>query len=393
MILDDLLREMSGKGASDLHIKVGSPPGFRIDGKMFPQEQYDKLNGEETESLVRQILTEPQWQEYSATGDLDIGHGIQGVARFRVNVMRQRGSCGLVIRKIPVDIPTLTDLKLPSICRELSEKPRGLVLVTGPTGSGKSTTLAAMINHVNETEEGHILTMEDPIEFMHNDKKCYINQREIGADTINFQSALKRALRQDPDVILIGELRDLETISLAVSAAETGHLVFGTLHTTSAIQTVDRLIDVFPPDQQEQIRMQLSITLQGVISQALLPKIGGGRVAAHEIMIATGAVRAMIREAKSAQLQNILVTGSKFGMITLEESLARLAQKGVIEPDVAVSKANNPELVRRTLGIPEGESAGPTLERVPAETAQAGQSKLPAYGGLQMAPSERTLRK
>ncbi len=391
MNLDQLLREMSDRGASDLHVKVGSPPGFRIDGTIVPQTQYGNLNGEQTEALAREIVSEDQWQEFCATGDLDLGHGVPGVARFRVNVFRQRGTCGLVIRKIPVEIPTIMDLKLPEVCRELAEKPRGLVLVTGPTGSGKSTTLAALINHINETEEGHILTMEDPIEFMHNDKKCFVNQREIGSDTINFQSALKRALRQDPDVILIGELRDLETISLAVSAAETGHLVFGTLHTTSAIQTVDRLIDVFPPDQQEQIRMQLSITLQGVISQALLPKIGGGRVAAHEIMIATGAVRAMIREGKSSQLQNILVTGSKFGMISLEESLARLAKKGIIAPDVAVSKANNPELVRSALGIPEGESAGPKLERVPAGGEQP--DRPPNYGGIQMAPSERALRK
>jgi len=316
---------------------------------------------------------------------------VPGVARFRVNIMRQRRTCGMVIRKIPVEIPTIKALNLPDVCRELAEKPRGLVLVTGPTGSGKSTTLAALINHINENEAGHILTMEDPIEFMHNDKKCYVNQREIGSDTVDFQAALKRALRQDPDVILIGELRDLETISLAVSAAETGHLVFGTLHTTSAIQTVDRLIDVFPPDQQEQIRMQLSITLQGVISQALLPKIGGGRVAAHEIMIATGAVRASIREGKTPQLQNVLTTGSKYGMITLEDSLAKLAKKGVIAPDVAVSKSNHPEMVRRALGVPEGESAGPALERVSLDTAQSGGS--PQYGGLQMAPSERVLRK
>ncbi len=386
MNLDQLLREMSDKGASDLHIKVGSPPGFRIDGKMVAQTQYETLDGQMTETLAREIVSEDQWQEFSATGDLDLGHGVPGVARFRVNVMRQRGTCGMVIRKIPVEIPTLRELKLPDICQELAEKPRGLVLVTGPTGSGKSTTLAALINHINETEEGHILTMEDPIEFMHNDKKCYVNQREIGSDAVNFQAALKRALRQDPDVILIGELRDLETIALAVSAAETGHLVFGTLHTTSAIQTVDRLIDVFPPDQQEQIRMQLSITLQGVISQALLPKIGGGRVAAHEIMIATGAVRALIREGKTPQLQNIVTTGSKFGMISLEDSLARLAKKGVITPDVAVSKSNNPELVRKALGIEEGESASPGLERVPA-------SAPPNYGGIQMAPSERALRK
>ncbi|MCH7878173.1 MAG: PilT/PilU family type 4a pilus ATPase, partial [candidate division Zixibacteria bacterium] len=253
---------------------------------------------------------------------------------------------------------------------ELAEKPRGLVLVTGPTGSGKSTTLAALIDHVNRTESGHILTMEDPIEFIHTDKKCYINQREIGSDTMTFNAGLKRALRQDPDVILIGELRDLETISLAVSAAETGHLVFATLHTTSAIQTVDRLIDVFSPDQQEQIRMQLSITLQGVISQCLLSKIGGGRVAAHEIMIATGAVRASIREGKTAQMQNILTTGSRYGMVTLEDSLAKLAKSGTITPETAVAKANNPEMVRRALNLPETDRRGAGAEQTSVMAGQ-----------------------
>lgn len=370
MKTEQLLRDMCEKGASDIHLKVGSPPGLRIDGKIVPQTEMEALDATKTEALVRDITSEDQWMEFCSTGDLDFGHSIPGLARFRVNVMRQRGSCGMVIRKIPFDIPTIEELKLPDVCRELAEKPRGLVLVTGPTGSGKSTTLAALIDHVNTTEEGHILTMEDPIEFIHTDKKCYINQREIGADTANFNSGLKRALRQDPDVILIGELRDLETISLAVSAAETGHLVFATLHTTSAIQTVDRLVDVFPPNQQEQIRMQLSITLQGVISQCLLSKIGGGRVAAHEIMIATGAVRASIREGKTPQLQNILTTGRRYGMVTLEDALAKLAKAGIITPETAVSKSNNPEMVRRALGIAEVDRGSPAPERTPASQAQ-----------------------
>ena len=370
MSLEQLLREMCEKGASDLHIKVGSPPGLRIDGKIEPHTEIGKLTPEMTEKYVREITNENQWMDYCGTGDLDFGHSISGLARFRVNVMRQRGSCGLVIRKIPVDIPTIEDLMLPEVCRELAEKPRGLVLVTGPTGSGKSTTLAALIDHVNRTESGHILTMEDPIEFIHTDKKCYINQREIGSDTMTFNAGLKCALRQDPDVILIGELRDLETISLAVSAAETGHLVFATLHTTSAIQTIDRLIDVFSSDQQEQIRMQLSITLQGVISQCLLSKIGGGRVAAHEIMIATGAVRASIREGKTAQMQNILTTGSRYGMVTLEDSLAKLAKAGTITPETAVAKANNPEMVRRALNLPETDRRGAGAEQTSVMAGQ-----------------------
>lgn len=370
MKTEKLLRDMCEKGASDIHLKVGSPPGLRIDGKIVPQVELGVLDPSDTEALVRDITNEDQWMEFCGSGDLDFGHSISGLARFRVNVMRQRGSCGMVIRKIPFDIPTIEELKLPDVCRELAEKPRGLVLVTGPTGSGKSTTLAALIDHINRTEENHILTMEDPIEFIHMDKKCYINQREIGADTATFNGGLKRALRQDPDVILIGELRDLETISLAVSAAETGHLVFATLHTTSAIQTVDRLIDVFPPDQQEQIRMQLSITLQGVISQCLLSKIGGGRVAAHEIMIATGAVRASIREGKTAQMQNILTTGRRYGMVTLEDALAKLAKAGIITPETAVSKSNNPEMVRRALNIPDNDSNNSGLERSPVTSGQ-----------------------
>ncbi|MCH9031355.1 MAG: type IV pilus twitching motility protein PilT [candidate division Zixibacteria bacterium] len=358
MNMDTLLHQMIEKEASDLHIKVGSPPGYRIDGELKPIEGLDRITVEKSEELAREVVSPERWEEFSKSGDLDFGYSVPKLARFRVNVMKQRGSCSMVIRKIPVEIPTLDELGLPDICRALSEKPRGLVLVTGPTGSGKSTTLAAMVDHVNRTIDGHILTMEDPIEFIHADKKCYVNQREIGADTKDFQSALRRALRQDPDVILIGELRDLETISLATTAAETGHLVLGTLHTTSAMQTVDRLIDAFPHEQQSQIRTQLSLTLQGVISQTLVQKIGGGRVAAHEIMIATDAVRASIRDSKTPQLQNILTTGAKYGMITLEDSLIKLAKSGQITPENAVSYSNNPNLVRDTLGIAAGVGVG-----------------------------------
>jgi twitching motility protein PilT len=255
-----------------------------------------------------------------------------------------------VIRQIPSQIPTVEDLGLPGICTELAAKPRGLVLVTGPTGSGKSTTLAAMIDWINRNRSGHILTMEDPVEFVHEDKNCYVTQRQIGQDCHDFAEALRRALRQDPDTILIGEMRDLETIALAISAAETGHLVFGTLHTTSAISTVDRILDVFPPDQQQQVRVQLSSSLQGVISQCLLPRLGGGRVAAHEILVATSAVRSLIREGKTPQILNVLQTGAKSGMRSLENVLASYVQEGIVDLDDAIAKANRADEVIKLAG-------------------------------------------
>jgi twitching motility protein PilT len=355
--IDTLLRGMVQFDASDLHLKVGSPPGYRIAGSIQPLKNVDKLRPDDTSALAKQVLGE-RFAEFDRTGDFDCAYSIPGVARFRLNVMKQRGSVSMVFRKIPVEIPTLEALRLPEVCRSLSMKPRGLVLVTGPTGSGKSTTLAAMIDYRNANERGHILTMEDPVEFVHHDKLSFVNQREIGGDTETFASALRRALRQDPDVILVGEMRDLETISLGITAAETGHLVFGTLHTTGAAQTVDRIIDVFPPDQQQQIRVQLAETLQGVISQVLIPKIGGGRVAAHELLIATDALRATIREGKTAQMQNILQTGSKLGMQTLDNALVDLVKKGLITADDAVAKAHHPDIVRRSCG--ERAAAGAT---------------------------------
>ncbi len=348
--MDDLLRRMVQVDASDLHIKVGSPPGFREHGSIVPLEGNPVLEPKDTEALVRQILSDEQFAEFEKTSDFDCAYSIAGLSRFRVNVLKQRGSMGMVLRKIPMEIPDVEQLGLPPVCKQLAMKPWGLVLVTGPTGSGKSTTLAAMIDYRNQNESGHILTMEDPIEFIHNDKKSFVNQREIGGDTQSFASALKRALRQDPDVILIGEMRDLETISMAITAAETGHLVFGTLHTTGAIQTVDRMIDVFPPEQQQQVRMQLSGAIQGVISQVLLPKKGGGRVAAFEIMIAVDAVRACIREGKTPQLMNILQTGTKYGMQMLDVTLSKLVKAGLVQPEDALMKANNVELLKRALG-------------------------------------------
>jgi twitching motility protein PilT len=341
---------MVAKGASDLHLKAGSPPGYRIDGEVHPQAEYGPLMAEATAELARQIMSPEQWERFEQEKDIDFSFAVKDLARFRVNCLHQRNAVGMVVRQIPDEIPDAKRLGLPQICLDLAAKPRGLVLVTGPTGSGKSTTLAAMIDFVNQTEHGHILTMEDPLEFVHPDKNCYVTQRQIGQDCSSFREGLRRALRQDPDVILIGEMRDLETISMAISAAETGHLVFGTLHTTSAISTVDRIIDVFPTDAQQQVRVQLAGTLQGVISQTLVSKVGGGRVAAREILVATDAVRSLIREAKSAQILNLMQTGKQYGMSTLEDELLRFHADGLIAADDAVAKANRPDDVRKRLG-------------------------------------------
>ncbi len=350
MQVDDFLKKMVACGGSDAHLKVGMPPGVRIAGEIQPQGT-TPLRPEHTEAIARALLDEESWAAFEEHGDLDCSYSIPGTARFRVNVMRQRGSISLVLRYIPQEIPSFEQLGLPEICKTLASRPRGLVLVTGPTGSGKSTTLAAMIDMINSTTHGHVLTMEDPIEFMHNDKSCYVNQREIGADTRDFNEALRRALRQDPDVILIGEMRDLETISLAVTAAETGHLVFGTLHTTSAVKTIDRIVNVFPTDAQTQIRLQLSGTLQGIVSQTLVPKVGGGRVAALEILVATDSVRSIIRDNKVAQLLTAMQTGKKFGMQTLEDHLNALVAARRITYEHAVGKANAPQTIKAPAGV------------------------------------------
>jgi len=351
MQLDEFLKQMVDSGGSDAHLKVGMPPGVRVHGVLKPMGT-EPLKPPQTEEIARTVLSAEQWKAFEERGDFDCSYSVAGVARFRVNVMRQRGSISIVLRNIPAKVPTFDQLGLPEICKTLASKPRGLVLVTGPTGSGKSTTLAAMIDLINATMNGHILTMEDPIEFLHRDNKCFINQREIGTDTRNFAEALRRALRQDPDVILIGELRDLETISLAVTAAETGHLVLGTLHTTSAMKTIDRIVNVFSPEQQTQIRMQLAGTLQGIVAQTLVPKIAGGRVAAIEILVATDGVRAMIREGKMAQLVSTMQTGKKFGMQVLEDHLNELVASKTITYDQAVEKANMPETIHRPAGAP-----------------------------------------
>ena len=348
--IDELLRAMVHSGASDMHLKAGSAPGFRVDGEMQPQAGFGTLAPAATAELARQIMSDEQWERFLDEKDIDFSYAVPDCARFRVNALHQRNSVAVVVRQIPDQIPDHKQLQLPQITLDLASKPRGLVLVTGPTGSGKSTTLAAMIDYINQTESGHILTMEDPLEFVHQDKRCFVTQRQIGQDCATFREGLRRALRQDPDVILIGEMRDLETISMAISAAETGHLVFGTLHTTSAISTVDRIIDVFPTDAQQQVRVQMASTLQGVISQTLVPKVGGGRVAAREILVGTDAVRSLIREGKSAQLLNLMQTGKQFGMTTLEDELLAACSQGLIAPDDAVAKANRPDDVRRRLG-------------------------------------------
>ena len=378
-----LLKQMVGMGASDLHLKVGNKPGYRIDGRIEPLPDHEPLSASCTKAFAQELMTPEQWARFEKERDLDFGHAIEGFARFRVNVLTQQSNVGLVIRQIPDEVPSAEKLGLPDICMELAAKPRGLVLVTGPTGSGKSTTLAAMLDYVNRTRSGHILTMEDPVEFVHQDKKCFVTQRQIGHDCASFGEALRRALRQDPDVILIGEMRDLETISLAISAAETGHLVFGTLHTTSAISTVDRIVDVFPPDQQMQVRVQLASSIQGVISQCLIKRPTGGRIAAHEILVGTDAVKSLVRDGKTAQLLNQLQTGAKFGMRTLESVLIGLAKDGSICPSSAVSKANRPDDVLRAFN-----EAGIKIPKAD-EDAPAGAGAGAAGGGAAAAAPAR----
>jgi twitching motility protein PilT len=331
------------------------------------------LRPDDTRELVEGLMDEAQRDAFAADHEFDFAYSIPGVSRFRVNAFYQRGSVGAVFRAIPIDIPTAEELGLPAVVLELSLRPRGLILVTGPTGSGKSTTLAAMLDYVNRNRKCHIMTIEDPIEFLHRDQLAIVNQREVGADTNSFAQALKRVLRQDPDVILVGELRDLETISAACTAAETGHLVLGTLHTSSAPSTVDRMIDVFPPYQQEQIRMQLSITLQGVISQTLLPKVGGGRIAAHEVMVCTGALSNLIREAKTHQMVNIIQSGSRFGMHTLDQNLMEMVKNGLVLYEEALAKSQDPTGFEVQCGAFKGktpQAAGPMF-RTPARGGAA----------------------
>jgi twitching motility protein PilT len=349
--IDDLLRIMIDRGGSDLHLTVGSPPGIRLRGEIVPLENAQPLQPRDTMEMILGLLSEEQRRRFEIELELDFAYSIPGVSRFRANVFQQRNSMGAVFRVIPIEIPTLEDLGLPKVCRFLADRPRGLVLVTGPTGSGKSTTLAAMIDHINETRPLHIVTLEDPIEFMHRNKQAYVNQREVGEDTHSFAAALKRVLRQDPDVILVGEMRDLETISAAITAAETGHLVLATLHTTGGPATVDRIIDVFPPHQQQQVRMQLSGTLEGVLSQVLLRSTDGrSRVMAMEIMLGVPAISNLIREGKTHQMPTIIQGGASLGMQTLDQHLKTLLQAGKITFEEAISKAQSPRELAQMVG-------------------------------------------
>jgi twitching motility protein PilT len=350
MNIDDLLRVVVEREASDLHLKTGSPPVLRIHGALTPYGDARITPGEMQEALEH-ITTEEQRDSFAEEMELDFAYNITGVARFRVNAALQRGTISLVFRQVNWRIPSLEELGLPEVCKVLVMKPDGLILVTGPTGSGKSTTLAAMLDYLNERESRRVVTIEDPIEYLFQDKRCFITQRELGADTLSFAAALKRVLRQDPDVILVGELRDLETIATALTAAETGHLVLATLHTPSAPGAIDRIIDVFPPYQQTQIRSQLSTTLQGVFYQTLIPRVGGnGRVAAVEVMIATTAIRNLIREGKTYQMPNVIQTGTQYGMQTLNQALRDLIQRNVITPEAAFIKSDNPEELRGWIG-------------------------------------------
>ena len=328
--------------ASDLHISAGEPPIIRVDGDMR-RINMPEMEHKEVHSMVYDIMNDKQRKAYEEHWETDFSFEIPGVARFRVNAFNQNRGAAAVFRTIPSKVLSLEDLDAPAIFKKISDKPRGLVLVTGPTGSGKSTTLAAMIDYKNETDHGHILTIEDPIEFVHVSKKSLINQREVHRDTQGFDAALRSALREDPDTILVGEMRDLETIRLALTAAETGHLVFGTLHTTSAPKTIDRIVDVFPAAEKDMVRSMISSSLQAIISQTLLKRVQGGRVAAHEILIGTNAIRSMIKENKLAQMRSALQTGASDGMQTLDQSLQKLMTLGHISRDVAMKKADNPK--------------------------------------------------
>jgi twitching motility protein PilT len=360
--LPELLKTLVEKSGSDLHITINTPPQIRVHGHLQRLEGTD-LSAAETKQLSYSVLTDAQKKRFEETLELDFSFGLKGIARFRCNMFNQRGAVGAVYRVIPEKIRTFQELGLPAVLSTLAERPRGLVLVTGPTGSGKSTTLAAMIDKINKERHDHILTIEDPIEFVHQHQNCLVNQREVHSDTQSFALALRAALREDPDIVLIGEMRDLETVESALRIAETGHLTFGTLHTNSAAQTINRIIDIFPPSQQPQVRTQLSLVLEGIVCQALLPKTTGGRVAALEIMVPTPAIRNLIREDKVHQIYSAMQTGQeKMGMQTMNQCLATLHQRKQITLETALGATSNrdelQDLINRGVGIVAGAGLG-----------------------------------
>jgi twitching motility protein PilT len=380
--IDELLENMVERNASDLHVTTGTPPAIRVRGEVERLDGFDSLTPEETQQLLYRILSSEQQKLLELNRQLDFSYSIPGLARFRVNVYFQRESIGAAFRLIPTELKTLEELGIPSSLHVLAEKPRGLVLVTGPTGSGKSTTLAALIDEINRTRSEHILTIEDPIEFLHRHKRCIVNQREIGPDAKSFAEALRAALRQDPDVILVGEMRDLETISTALTAAETGHLVFGTLHTQSAPSTIDRIIDVFPAEQQEQVRIQIANSLQGVVTQALLPTADKmGRVPALEILLPDDAVRNLIRQGKVEQIYSVMQTNTGRGMQTMEQSLGELIMRRIVEFEDGLSRSSRPG---QLIGLLE--RSGFEIE-LPPDLSEPEQKEASLGAGLRVAGS------
>jgi twitching motility protein PilT len=353
----DLLQILVERNGSDLHIASGTYPQIRVNGRLTSLTEFEQLTPQDTQRLAYSVLNEGQKQKFEEDNELDLSFGIQGLARFRCNVYRQRGAVGAAIRVIPYKIRSFDELGLPPIVQQLADRPKGLILVTGPTGSGKSTTLAAMIDKINSERNEHIMTIEDPIEFVHPHRRCLVNQREVFADTQSFRNALKSILRQDPDVVLVGEMRDLETIAAALTIAETGHLTFGTLHTNSCAQTMNRIIDVFPDSQQAQVRAQLSLVLEGVLSQTLIPKIGGGRAMAMEILVATPAIRNLIREEKIHQVYSAIATGQKYGMQTMNQSLADLIKRRQITREDGTNRSTLPDELAQLLAH-EGATGG-----------------------------------
>ena len=373
----ELLKLVVNKGASDLHLMVPGPPILRIDGAIVPQQGFPPLHPKDMEKIFEHITTPEQRKDFLKEQGLDFAYSVSGVARFRASVLKQRGTLSLVFRLVPFKVFSIDALGLPQICKKLILKPRGLILITGPAASGKSTTMAAMIDHLNKTDARSVVTIEDPIEYLHRNNKCVIAQQDLGEDTRSFANALKYALRHDPDVIAIGEMRDLDTISTAIRAAETGHLVLGTLHTNDATQTVDRIIEIFPPDQHQQIRIQLSQVIEAILSQTLLPRIGGGRTAAFEILIATPAVRNLIRTGQSFELPNVMRLCSKEGMQTLEQALTYLVGDGLVSQEDALMKSNDPDRLKKSIKLQPVGSRPVTISNEAEQVAAAAGQKRP----------------